>query len=241
MTNVLLGVNIDHVATLRQVRAGLTPYPDVVEAAREAKLGGADQVTIHLRGDRRHIQDRDLFSLSEEKILPINLELAVEEDILKIALKAKPAICCFVPEKRKEVTTEGGLDVVKKERLLKVATAKLLKKSILSSYFIEGSVKQVQASHRAGAWAIEFHTGQWVLEKNAVKKQKLFDRLQEAAAEAHRLGIKVHAGHGLSYEHIADIRKLLHLRELNIGHSLVSRALFVGLRQAVRDMKNLLE
>lgn len=234
---ISLGVNIDHAATLRQVRGGTTSYPDLLEVSQLAKKGGAEQITIHLREDRRHIQDADVVMLCKKSPLPINLEMAVNKKILKIALKNKPAWVCFVPEKRAELTTEGGLDIEKCFKQIKKMTATLQKNGIKVSFFIEPSIEQVEFSAHAGADAVEFHTGHWVLEKGD-KKAKIWGRLTSAADLANWLGLRVHAGHGLDYHHAKLITKLPHLQEVNIGHSLICYSLTDGLTKATQKMKH---
>lgn len=234
---ISLGVNIDHAATLRQVRGGTTSYPDLVKIAGLAKKGGADQITIHLREDRRHIQDADVVTLCKKSPLPVNLEMAVNEKILKIALKNKPKWVCFVPEKRAELTTEGGLDIKKCFKQIKKMTAILNKNNIKVSFFIEPSLEQVEFSAHAGADAVEFHTGHWVLSKGS-EKQKIWKRLVAAADLTHWLGLRVHAGHGLDYEHARVITKLPYLQEVNIGHSLICYSLESGLQAVTKKMKN---
>jgi pyridoxine 5-phosphate synthase len=232
---VRLGVNIDHAATLRQVRGATTPYPDLLEMVKLAKAGGAEQITIHLREDRRHIQDDDVVRLCKLSPLEINLEMGATKEMLKIALRNKPTLVCMVPEKREELTTEGGLNIVKGFKNLESMTHQLKVKRIKVSFFIEPSLKQVQASALAGADAVEFHTGHWVL-LSGYKKNTEWKRLVMAAKEAHRLGLRVHAGHGLDYKHSRLIKKLPHLVEANIGHSLICYSLKEGLQKSVRNM-----
>ena len=232
---IILGVNIDHAATLRQVRGGTTVYPDLLHMTKLAKKGGAKQITIHLREDRRHIQDKDVVLLCNKSKLPINLEMAVSGEMLKIALKNKPSWVCFVPEKREELTTEGGLNIIRVFEQIKNMTQELSKNKIKVSYFIEPNLEQVSAAAEAGADAVEFHTGHWVLEAG-VKKQKIWKQLEAAATKAHSLNIRVHAGHGLDYEHAKMIRKLPHLKEVNIGHSLICYSLDDGLEKATKKM-----
>lgn len=239
MSQINLGVNIDHAATLRQVRAQTTSYPNLLEMTELCRQGGASQITIHLREDRRHIQDKDVALLCKKSKLPINLEMAVSTEMYLIAMKNKPAWVCFVPEKREELTTEGGLDVLKCFDQISSMSKMLNSKKIKSSYFIEPSLEQVQASADAGAHAVEFHTGHWVLAKGTKKKQ-LWKRLCESAILAQQLGLRVHAGHGLDYPHAKIIRKLPHLLEANIGHSLICYALTDGLKQSVQKMKRCL-
>lgn len=237
---VRLGVNIDHVATLRQVRGGTTSYPDLLNMVRLAAQGGAEQITIHLREDRRHIQLEDLKNLSHSSPLPINLEMAVNAEMLRLAKKYKPAWACFVPEKRAELTTEGGLNVKKQKSKIKAAIEKLQPLGIEISLFIEPDLKQIRAAFDVGADAVEFHTGQWVLLKGA-KKEKEWQRLNKAAQVADSMGLSVHAGHGLDYEHAHKLKELPYLREVNIGHSLVCYALEYGMKDAVRRMVKILK
>ena len=232
---IILGLNIDHAATLRQVRGGTTAYPDLLQMTNLAKKGGAKQITIHLREDRRHIQDADVVLLCKKSKLPINLEMAVSEEMLKIALKNKPKWVCFVPEKREELTTEGGLNILRVFEQIKNMTTNLSKNKIHVSYFIEPNLEQVSAAAEAGAHAIEFHTGHWVLEQGA-KKQKIWKQLVAAAEKAHMLGLRVHAGHGLDFKHAKMIRKLPHLKEVNIGHSLICYSLQYGLEKSTKKM-----
>lgn len=236
MKKISLGVNIDHAATLRQVRGGTTDYPNLYEMTRFAKLGGAKQITIHLREDRRHIQDADVVELCKKSKLPINLEMTVSDEMLKIALKNKPKWVCFVPEKREELTTEGGLNILKVFEKIKDLTTQLQRAGIKVSYFIEASLEQVEASALAGADAVEFHTGHWVLEKNKDKKNEMWDGLSRAAVKTHELKMRVHAGHGLDYTHAKLIKKLPYLKEVNIGHSLICYALEHGLKKSVEKM-----
>lgn len=232
---IRLGVNVDHVATLRQVRGGTTPYPNILELVHEAVAGGAKQITIHLREDRRHIQLADLKTLSSQCPVNLNLEMAVIPEMVKLAHKYKPQWCCFVPEKRAELTTEGGLNVIKNKKIISQAIDKLQTCGIEISLFVDPNQEQIQASYEVGADAIELHTGHWVLFKGK-KKVKEWQRLQQAAKLAHSLGLRVHAGHGLDYEHALKIRSLPALREVNIGHSLVCYALKEGLRKSVAKM-----
>lgn len=237
---IRLGVNIDHAATLRQVRGGTTDYPNLLDLCFEAKKGGAKQITIHLREDRRHIQDHDVVLLTKKSTLEINLEMGASEEMVKIALKNKPTWVCLVPEKRQELTTEGGLDVVKNFNHLEKITHQLKKNKIKVSFFIEPSLDQVEASALCGADAVEFHTGSWVLLTGSKKKTE-WKRLVIAAEETHRLGLRVHAGHGLDYEHCRLIRQLPYLKEVNVGHSLICYSLTDGLKTAVKKMVNSLK
>ncbi len=235
--NISLGVNIDHAATLRQLRGNTTSYPNLIELTQLAKKGGAAQITIHLREDRRHIQDKDVQLLCKQSYLPINLEMAVSAKMLKIALANKPNWVCFVPEKREELTTEAGLDIKKCFHEIQNLTLRLKNNKIRTSYFIEPSERQVRLAAQAGADAIEFHTGHWVLSKGP-EKRKIWKNLIKAAGLAHDLGLRVHAGHGLDYAHAKLIRKLPHLVEVNVGHSIICFALFEGLEKVVQKMKH---
>lgn len=237
---IRLGVNVDHVATLRQVRGGTTVYPDLLEMVQRSVKGGAEQITIHLREDRRHIQLQDLVLLSKKCPVPLNLEMAATEEMVRWARKYKPAWVCLVPEKRAELTTEGGLNVVKGFKKMKPMVEKMQMRGIEISMFIEPSLEQVEASYNLGADAVEFHTGHWVALKGT-KKEKEWQRLVNAAHLAHAYGLGVHAGHGLDYHHARLIKKLPFLREVNIGHSLVCYALEEGLEKSVRKMKGLLK
>jgi len=232
---ISLGVNIDHAATLRQVRGNTTSYPDLLTLVKKIKSAGGEQITIHLREDRRHIQDFDVVHLCKKSPLPINLEMAVSDEMLKIALRNKPAWVCFVPEKREELTTEGGLNVVKVSADIQRMTAILKSKKIRSSYFIEPNTEQVKASAEAGADAVEFHTGHWVLSKGAEKK-KIWQQMVLASELAAKLNLRVHAGHGLDYEHCRLIRKLPHLVEVNIGHSIICYSLELGIAKATKEI-----
>jgi pyridoxine 5-phosphate synthase len=237
---IILGVNIDHAATLRKVRGNTTHYPDLLKMTELAKAGGAKQITIHLREDRRHIQDTDVVNLCKNSKLPINLELAVSEEMLKIALKNKPTWVCFVPEKREELTTEGGLNIIKVFEEIKKMTEILHKAKIKVSYFIEPNLEQVSAAALAGADAVEFHTGHWVMAL-ASEKQKIWKRLCDAAIRTHELKMRVHAGHGLDFEHAKIIKKMPHLKEVNIGHSLICYSLEYGLKKTTKKMLNKLK
>jgi pyridoxine 5-phosphate synthase len=233
---IRLGVNIDHVATLRQVRGGTTTYPDIYQTAILAVKSGADQITIHLREDRRHIQVNDLVRLSKDKRIKINLEMAANNEILALALKYKPTWVCLVPEKRRELTTEGGLNVETGFKKLKQIIPQLQKKGIKVSLFVGPQKKTILLSHRLGADAVEFHTGHWVLAKGA-QKQKLWRELYEGALLTHSLGMNVHAGHGLDFVTAKQIAKLPYLQEANIGHSIICYSVEMGLKKAIQKMK----
>ena len=232
-----LGVNIDHVATLRQARGGKVPDP--LQAAREAERGGADGITVHLREDRRHIQDHDLWRLKRKIRSPLNLEMALHPEIVKMALRLRPEKVCLVPEKRRELTTEGGLDAFQKKSILRRVVPRLAKKGIEVSLFVDPEIRQVRVAKEVGARAVEFHTGSYA-NAGGARKQIELNRLRMAAVEAHRLGLKIHAGHGLDYKNIRAIARLPHLDEVNIGHSIISRAVFVGFQRAVHEMKKLI-
>lgn len=233
-----LGVNIDHVATLRQARG--TDYPDPVEAAALCVKGGADGLTIHLREDRRHIQDADLFALRAKAQLPLNLEMANEPGIVAIALRAMPDEVCLVPERREEVTTEGGLDAVGQLEALRPTVARLKDAGIVVSLFIEPDPRQLDAAVALGAPVVELHTGTYCNAAGAAQAKEL-ERLAAAARYGHQRGLRINAGHGLNYVNLTPFLKAVpHLGTLNIGHSIVARAVMVGMEQAVREIKELM-
>jgi len=234
-----LGVNIDHVATLRQARGGVEPDP--VWAAAEAELGGASCITLHLREDRRHIQDRDLEILRQTVQVKLNLEMAVTDAMVDVACRTKPNQATLVPEGRQELTTEGGLAVAGREKKIAAAVRKLQAKGITVSLFIDPTPAEVEASARTGAEAIEFHTGEYANAPEGPERNRQFARVAEGAKQAHDVGLVVHAGHGLNYVNVRRIAAIPGMTELNIGHSIVSRAIFVGLRKAVREMVRLIE
>lgn len=236
---IRLGVNVDHVATLRQVRGGTTNYPDLRAMCEAAAAGGADQITIHLREDRRHIQMSDLVSLSQSCPLELNLEMAATPAMVRCAFKYKPDWVCIVPESREELTTEGGLNLITQKEKLTKLVEKLQPIGIEISFFIEPSVKQVRAAYELGADAVEFHTGKWVRLQGEAKAKE-WAKLCDAAQLTNELGMGVHAGHGLDYQHALWIAKLPYLREVNIGHSLVCYALESGMKTAVKTMKRYL-
>ncbi len=238
MGRLRLGVNIDHVATIRQQRH--TKYPDPVLAALLAEEAGADGITVHLREDRRHIQERDVTTLIDVVQTRINLEMAASEAMLVFATRVTPACCCLVPERREELTTEGGLDVLSQLPRIKDACARLAEAHIQVSLFIEPSRAQVDAAHAAGAPTIELHTGRYA---DAASEEALmgeFEKILDAARYAKTLGLRVNAGHGLHYKNVHSIAKQPEFHELNIGHSIVARAFFVGFESAVREMKQLM-
>jgi len=227
-----LGVNIDHVATLRQVR--LAAYPDPVEAARLCAEAGAYGLTVHLREDRRHIQDRDVRMLKEQKILPLNLEMGNHPEIVEIALQIRPEEVCLVPEKRKELTTEGGLDVAGQFKELEPTVKRLADAGIVVSMFIDPDPRQIEASARIGAPYIELHTGTYCEHETGAE----LERLMKGAELAHQAGLRVNAGHGINLNNIDGILKIAYLDVLNIGHSIVARAVMVGMKSAVKEMLN---
>lgn len=233
-----LGVNIDHVATLRQQRG--TAYPSPLEAAALCEKGGADGITIHLREDRRHIQDADLHALRQALKIPLNLEMANSPEIVAIAVATRPDEVCLVPERRQELTTEGGLDVAGRFDALRPTVKRLRKAGILVSLFIEPSIRQLDAAVALGAPVVELHTGKYCDLAGEERDVELL-RLVAAAKHGHRLGLQINAGHGLNYANLpAFLKAVPHLDTLNIGHSIVARAVMVGMKQAVREMKRLL-
>ena len=232
-----LGVNIDHVATVREARK--TYEPDPVWAAALAELGGADGITLHLREDRRHIQDRDLRVMRETTTVKLNLELACERGVLAIACQVKPEQATLVPESREEITTEGGLDVVGQSDCVRQAIEQLQAAGILVSLFLDPDPQQIEAARALNAEAVELHTGQYSLVKAAAKTTEL-TRLARAGKLVRGLGMTLHAGHGLNYQNVQSVAQLEGMSELNIGHSIVARAVMVGMQRAVREMKDLI-
>lgn len=230
-----LGVNIDHVATVRQARRGREPDP--VWAAVQAELGGADGITLHLREDRRHIQDRDARLLRETVTVKYNLEMAATDEMVNIAVELKADQVSLVPEKREEITTEGGLDVAGNSERIAQVTRTLQQAGIVVSLFIDPDEAQVQAARHVGATAVELHTGRYAEAKGEQAVAREFDALKRAGGLAHELGLNLHLGHGLNYTNTQKLLEIPHVEEWNIGHSIVSRALFVGMAQAVREMK----
>lgn len=235
--DILLGFNIDHVATLRQARRARVPDP--VQAALVAESAGADSITLHLREDRRHIQDRDVHTLRELLQTRMNLEMALTEEMLAIALHVRPADCCLVPERRQEITTEGGLDAAAQVPRLREACARLAAADIRVALFIDPERAQVEAAAQAGAPSVELHTGAYCESRGARAAIEL-QRLKEAARLAAGLGLEVHAGHGLNYHNVTPVAAIPEVVELNIGHALICHALLVGLPQALREMKALM-
>jgi len=235
---ILLGVNIDHIATLRNARG--TDYPSPLDAAFIAERAGADGITIHLREDRRHIKDQDVRDIASNIHTRLNLELAVTDEMIEIACNVKPAFCCLVPEKREELTTEGGLDVAANFNRLKDACVSLSASGILISPFIDPDNEQIDAVKEAGATMLELHTGCYADAINDEVQWLELERLKQAARYANSLGLQVNAGHGLHYHNVEPIAKIAEIVELNIGHSIIARAVMTGLDAAVRDMKALI-
>ncbi|HLQ86204.1 MAG TPA: pyridoxine 5'-phosphate synthase [Salinisphaeraceae bacterium] len=235
LSHLRLGVNIDHVATLRQVRG--TTYPDVIEAARGAMAAGADGITVHLRIDRRHIQEADLIALANLAQTPVNLEIALSDEMLAIAEYMEPTNACLVPERRAELTTEGGLDVAAQAPAIAAAITRLGKVGIRTALFIDPEPAQIEAAAANGARYIELHTGRYAQAADEAMRMAELQRLAQAASQARALKMEVHAGHGLTTANVAPIAALREVSELNIGHAIVARALFVGLDAAVREMR----
>jgi len=235
---MLLGVNIDHVATLRQARG--TIYPEVVQAAAVAEQAGADSITIHLREDRRHIQERDVEILTQTLQTRMNLEMAVTDEMLTIAEKYKPSDCCLVPEKREELTTEGGLDVSGQMSKIEDACKRLVKAGVRASLFIDADKSQIDAAHAVGAPVIEIHTGHFADAATKEQEHNEYLKIVEAVKYANNLGLQVNAGHGLHYHNVQQIAAIDNIVELNIGHSVIAQAVFIGLDAAVKEMKLLM-
>jgi pyridoxine 5-phosphate synthase len=234
-STIALGVNIDHVATLRQARG--TRYPDPVQAALQAELAGADLITLHLREDRRHIQERDVEVLRGLLQTRMNLEMAVTDEMLGLAGRYRPQDCCLVPERRQELTTEGGLDVAGQLARIRDACLRLADAGVRVSLFVDPDPRQLDAAHAAGAPVVELHTGAYA---EAPAAGAELARLRTAAAHAHGLGLVVNAGHGLHYHNVQPVAAMPELAELNIGHAIIARAVFTGLTEAVREMKRLM-
>ena len=236
--DILLGVNIDHVATLRQAR--MTRYPDPVEAVYAAERGGADGITVHLREDRRHIQERDIELIQQVLLTRLNLEMAVTDEMVAYAEKIRPVYCCLVPEKRAELTTEGGLNVLAQEEKITATIARLKNADIEVSLFIDPDTKQIESAIRSGAPIIEIHTGAYADAESEQDRNNELDRIVSAASFAAERGLIVNAGHGLNYQNVQAIANIPQIHELNIGHAIVARAIFVGFEAAVREMKELM-
>jgi len=236
---MLLGVNIDHIATLRQAR--YTKYPNLETAARTVENAGADSITIHLREDRRHIQEIDVRNLKEIIKKPMNLEMALTDDMLIFAEEIKPEFCCFVPEKREELTTEGGLNVVSQISKIKESCKRLMDVGTRVSLFIDADEKQINAAAETLAPYIEIHTGHYADADNRKKAEKELDNIKKSVRLATSLDLKVNAGHGLNYDNTGNIALIPEILELNIGHSIISRAIFSGLSEAVKEMKAIID
>jgi pyridoxine 5-phosphate synthase len=233
-----LGVNVDHVATLRQVRRAA--YPDPVVAAAIAEMAGAHQITIHLREDRRHIQDRDLRLLRETCQTALNLEMAATQEMVKVAYEVKPDLVTLVPERREELTTEGGLDVASQRESLTQLIRHLRDGELEVSLFVDPDLDQIRASHKVDAERVELHTGRYCEARNARERQRELERLVDAAKAATKLGMGCAAGHGLNYDNVQPVARIAEIDELNIGHAIIARAVMVGLDTAVRDMLTLM-
>ncbi len=236
---MLLGVNIDHIATLRQAR--LTRYPDPVQAALLAEQAGADSITVHLREDRRHIQERDIELLRQVMLTPMNLEMAITEKMLAFAENVKPEFCCLVPESREELTTEGGLDVAGQISRAKQACERLKAVGIRVSLFIDADEKQINAARDVGAEVIELHTGHFADAEYGTKTDIELVRIISGVEQAISLGLKVNAGHGLNYQNVSRIAQIPDIDELNIGHGIIARAVFTGLGEAVKEIKTIMQ
>jgi pyridoxine 5-phosphate synthase len=238
MTMLELGVNIDHIATVRQARQ--TVEPDPVWAATLAELGGADGITVHLREDRRHIQDRDVNLLRETVRCKLNLEMACAEEIINYACKIRPDQATLVPERREEITTEGGLDIVSQPEAVKKIVKRLQDRGIVVSLFLDPDLRQIESGIQTGCDAIEIHTGCYALAETEKKRNAEWQRIQTAGKIIHSAGLRLHAGHGLTYHNVLPIATIPNMLELNIGHSIVARAFMVGMKEAVAEMKRLL-
>jgi pyridoxine 5-phosphate synthase len=238
VSKILLGVNIDHIATLRNARG--TTYPDPVFAAALAEQAGADGITIHLREDRRHIKDQDVEILRQTIKTRMNLEMAVTEEMVAIACRVKPQFVCLVPENRREVTTEGGLDVAGQLDKVRSAVQRIAAVGTQVSLFIDADKAQIDAAAACGAPYIEIHTGRYADATNELQQREELERIKSAAAYAHQKGLQVNAGHGLHYHNVQAIAAIPEMVELNIGHSIIGRAVFTGLEEAVREMKRLM-
>ena len=236
--DILLGVNIDHIATVRQARG--TRYPDPVYAALQVEQAGADSITLHLREDRRHIQVRDVMLLKDMMMTRMNLEMAVTDDMLAIAEKVRPEDCCLVPERREELTTEGGLDVVSQQSKIKEASKRLAEAGIKVSLFIDADAEQIEAAKHCGVPAIEIHTGHYADASDRDERRSELKKIVRATELGHELGMQVNAGHGLNYHNTKEIAAICNIFELNIGHAIIAEALYVGLPEAVKKMKRIM-
>jgi len=238
VTKLRLGVNVDHVATVREARGG--DNPDPVRAAILAQAAGADGITAHLREDRRHISDGDILRLTEALTIPLNLEMAATDEMLSIALKARPHAACIVPEKREERTTEGGIDCIGQHNRLKPIVARLVDAGIRVSMFIEPDRKQIDAARNLGAPVVELHTGAYA-NATGEARDKILRHIHNSAEFGADLGLEIHAGHGLTYENVKAVAAIPHIRELNIGHFLIGEAIFIGLEASIREMRTLMD
>ena len=236
---ILLGVNIDHVATIRQARG--TAYPDPVHAAMQIEMAGADSITLHLREDRRHIQDRDVFMLRERMLSRMNLEMAVTDEMIDIACEVGPDDCCLVPERREELTTEGGLDVIRYEDSITNACERLGGAGIKVSLFIDADINQIEAAKRTGAPVIEIHTGHYADATSREQKRALLNEITAACKHADKIGLQVNAGHGLNRQNLFPIAELPQVRELNIGHAIIADSVFMGLEKTVQAYKSIMQ
>jgi pyridoxine 5-phosphate synthase len=239
MNQIKLGVNIDHVATLRQARG--TRYPDPVQAALEAEQAGADGITLHLREDRRHIQERDVEILKQVLQTHMNLEMAATEEMVDFALRMHPQDCCLVPERRAELTTEGGLDVIANRKKISAAVTRLNEAGIRVSLFIDAAADQIETASKIGAPVIEIHTGHFAGAQSEHQRHDELVRIQTGVQQGLDLGLQVNAGHGLNYHNVQAIAAIPGVAELNIGHAIIARALFTGMREAVKEMKRLMQ
>ena len=235
--SIYLGVNIDHIATIREARG--TNYPSPIEGALLCEKSGADSITLHLREDRRHIQDSDVEILRDQLTTKMNLEMAATDEMVAIAAKIKPQDCCLVPEKREELTTEGGLEVASQISRMRDVCAQLAESKVIVSLFIDAQKDQIDAAKECGAPVIELHTGHYA-DTTGVEQEAEFDRIKSMATYAHSIGLQVNAGHGLTMENTTAIAQLPEIVELNIGHSIIARAVFIGLAAATQEMKDLM-
>ena len=241
MNKKRLGINIDHVATIRNARAEI--YPDPLRAALEAEKSGANSVTVHLREDRRHIRDYDLRSIKKKLKIPLNLEIAPTNEMLNIAIKNKPNFVCIVPEKRRELTTEGGLNILRKKKILKKIVSKLKKNKIRISLFIEPLLSNVELAFMLGVDCVELHTGTFCNlfnKKNKKKTEDVYNKLEQCASYAKNLGLDVHAGHGLTYRSAYQISRIEEISEFNIGHFIVAESIFIGLKNSIKQFKKII-
>ncbi|HIG89005.1 pyridoxine 5'-phosphate synthase [Candidatus Thioglobus sp.] len=235
--SIYLGVNIDHIATIREARG--TNYPSPTEGALLCEKSGADSITLHLREDRRHIQDSDVEILRDQLTTKMNLEMAATDEMIAIAGRIKPQDCCLVPEKREELTTEGGLDVASQISRMRDVCVQLAESKVIVSLFIDAQKNQIDAAKQCGAPVIELHTGHYA-DTTGAEQEKEFERIKAMATYAHSIGLQVNAGHGLTMENTSKIAKLPEIVELNIGHSIIARAVFIGIEAATREMKDLM-